>query len=100
METKLKTQVGLKAENVQLLPYACFIWWFYQYADKDELFCFELELLSVQLHSLPQRNRKGLARDLSDNFATNVGLLCDVTDTDCWAHRGSTCGCVFAAFEC
>lgn len=35
---------------MRLLPYACFIWWFYQYAHKDELFRFELELLSVQLH--------------------------------------------------
>ena len=32
-------------------------------------------------------------------FATQAGLVHDVTHTDCPAHKGSTCGCVSVTFK-
>ena len=33
-------------------------------------------------------------------FATHAGLVGDVADTDCLAHKGSNCGCVLATAKC
>ena len=41
------------------------------------------------------KNRKRLARDVPDTFATHAGRINDMTDTDCQRQNGSTHGFVF-----
>ena len=37
---------------------------------------------------------------LINMFATQAGLVHDVTHSDCPARKGSTCGCVLVTFKC
>lgn len=46
------------------------------------------------IHSSPLKSRKRFTPDAFHTFALYFGLD-DLTDTDCWAQDGSTCGHVF-----
>ena len=46
------------------------------------------------IHSSPLKSRKRFTPDAFHTVALYFGLD-DLTDTDCWAWDGSTCGCVF-----
>ena len=74
-------------ENVELIPSADFIWWSYQYLKKERLFLFRIWV---------RHGSKRSAFDVFDTFATQSGLVHDVTDADPWAWNGSTRGHVFA----
>ena len=45
---------------------------------------------AILVHSLPMKSTKSVARDVFDTFATQSGLVRDVSDTDCQAQNGST----------
>ena len=46
------------------------------------------------------RQKKRLARDVFNAFATYSGHVHDVTDADCGVQNGSTDGRVFETFKC
>ena len=43
--------------------------------------------------------QKRLAADVSDTFATHLGLVHDVIDTNCLAQNGRTYGRVYTTFK-
>ena len=51
------------------------------------------------VHSLPMKSRKRVTCDLFHMTATHASLVYDITDTDCWAQKGSTHGHVFKTFK-
>lgn len=66
-------QVGLKTENVSIIPFAGFVWLCYQYFGKRNTF-FTLNLSSV-CSSLPMDDRKMSAHDITNTCAILTGLV-------------------------
>ena len=88
-------------KNAQVFPSACFMGLICQHLHK-RFFIFQLpQILAPQgatmsVHSLPMKSRKRSAHDI---FATQAGLVHDITIADCWAQNGSARGHVFPYFQ-
>ena len=57
---------------------------------------------SLSKTKLPFRalmSKKRLAHNIFNTFASHVSLICDITDTDCWAQNDSSHGHVFTTFK-
>ena len=50
-------------------------------------------------HSLAMESRERFARDVVHTFATQARLVCDISDSNCWAQSGRTHGRRFAIFK-
>ena len=79
--------------------YACLL---YACNTKEVLFLLQISIpksAAILFRSLPEKRRKRLSSAEFDIFVSHSGLVHDVTDTDRWAHNGSTHGRVFATFK-
>ena len=50
-------------------------------------------------HSLAMESRERFARDVVHSFATQARLVCDISDSNCWAQSGCIHGRRHSTFK-